>query len=99
LGVEMRDQPPGQADGDPSAASSGATAVGKYAGIGLQFAASIVLFLYAGSWLDGRLGTEPLFVIVGVFLGATAGFFSIYKRLMSDLKRDEAARRKSAKDV
>jgi ATP synthase protein I len=95
----MQGEPHGQPDGDPSAADSGFGAAAKYAGIGIQFAASIVLFLYAGRWVDQRLGTEPIFLIVGVFVGATAAFYSIYKRLMGDLKREEAARHKSPKDV
>jgi ATP synthase protein I len=57
------------------------------AGLGIQFAASILLFLYAGKWLDGRLGTAPLFLIVGVFLGAGASFYSMYRKLMRPPKR------------
>ena len=66
---------------------------GKYAGVGLQFAASIVMFLFAGQWVDRRFDTEPWGVIFGVFVGAGAAFFSLYSRLMADLKRDEARKR------
>ncbi len=64
-------------------------AAGRYAGLGLQFAASILLFLYLGQWLDKRLGTEPLFLYVGVFTGAGAAFYSMYRNLMADQRRDE----------
>jgi ATP synthase protein I len=64
-------------------------AAGKYAGLGLQFAASIVVFLYAGQWLDRKLGTEPLFLYVGVFTGAGAAFYSMYRNLMADQRREE----------
>jgi F0F1-type ATP synthase assembly protein I len=67
---------------------------GKYAGIGLQFAGSIVLFLYVGRWVDSRLGSDPWGLILGVFLGAGAAFFSMYRRLMADLRREEEARRR-----
>lgn len=63
---------------------------GRYAGLGIQFAISILVFLYAGQWLDRRLGTNGLFVIVGVFLGAGAAFFSMYRKLMADQRADEA---------
>lgn len=69
----------------------GLGAAGRYAGLGLQFAASILLFLYAGQWLDRRMGTAPLFLYVGVFTGAGAAFYSMYRNLMADQKRDEAA--------
>lgn len=57
--------------------------VGRYAGHGLTIALSTALFAWAGDWLDGRLGTAPLFVIVGVFVGFGAGFYSMYRQLVS----------------
>ncbi|MBK7907347.1 MAG: AtpZ/AtpI family protein [Gemmatimonadetes bacterium] len=78
-------------EGEGSARSMGAA--GRYAGLGIQFAASIVVFLYAGQWLDRRLGTAPIFLYVGVFTGAGAAFYSMYRNLMADQKRDEAAAR------
>ena len=53
----------------------------EFAGIGIQFAASIVLCLFAGQWLDRRLGSAPLFTLAGVFLGAGASFYSMYRKL------------------
>jgi ATP synthase protein I len=69
--------------------------VGDYAGVGLQFAFSIVAFMFAGMWLDRRLGTSPRLLILFVFGGAGAGFYSIYRKLMAAQRRaDEARRRK-----
>lgn len=68
-------------------------AAGRYAGLGLQFALSILLFLYLGQWLDRRIGTEPLFLILGVFVGAAAAFYSMYRTLMTDQRRQDEARR------
>lgn len=82
-------------DGGRSGRSLGAA--GKYAGLGIQFAASILLFLFAGQWLDRRLGTEPLFLYVGVFTGAGAAFFSMYRTLMADQKREERERQQRRK--
>jgi F0F1-type ATP synthase assembly protein I len=94
----MQDEPRDRPDSGPPA-STGLGTAGKYAGIGIQFAASIVLFLYAGQWIDRRLGTAPIFLIVGVFVGATAAFYSIYKRLMRDLKQEEEAQARASKDA
>ena len=66
---------------------------GSYLGHGLQFAVSVVLFLYLGQWLDRKLGTDPWLLLVCLFLGAGGSFYSIYRRLMADLERDEAERR------
>jgi F0F1-type ATP synthase assembly protein I len=66
----------------------------RYAGVGLQFAASILVFLYLGKWVDGRLGSAPWGLIIGVFTGAGAAFYSMYTKLMADLRDDEARRRR-----
>ncbi len=58
------------------------------AGVGLQFAVSILLFVFAGQWLDRRLGTGPLFLVLGVFLGAGGSFYSMYRKLMAAQKAD-----------
>lgn len=66
--------------------------VSEFAGVGLQFAVSILVFLYLGQWLDRKLGTAPWLLIIGVFLGAGASFYSMYRKLMAAQARDEAAR-------
>jgi F0F1-type ATP synthase assembly protein I len=71
-----------------------ARSFGRYAGVGLQFAVAVIVFLYAGQWVDNRLGTDPWGMIIGVFVGAGAAFYSMYHRLMADLRRDEEARRR-----
>jgi ATP synthase protein I len=67
--------------------------VSEFAGVGLQFAVSILVFLYLGQWLDRKLGTAPWLLIIGVFLGAGASFYSMYRKLMAAQARDEAARK------
>ena len=70
-----------------------APSLGEYAGVGLQFALSIVVFMFAGMWLDRRLGTSPWLLILLVFVGAGAGFYSIYRKLTDAQRRADAARR------
>ena len=77
----------------PSPAQSDA-GLGAVAGMGLQFAISILVFLLAGQWLDKKLGTTPLFLIVFVFLGAGGSFYSIYRKLMAQQKREDEARKR-----
>jgi ATP synthase protein I len=62
---------------------------GRYAGVGLGFAASILLFFFLGQWADRRLGTDPWLMIAGVALGLVAGFWSMYRRLVVE-PRDRA---------
>ncbi|HSG46770.1 MAG TPA: AtpZ/AtpI family protein [Longimicrobiales bacterium] len=64
-------------------------ASGKYAGLGLQLAAAIGLFLWLGWLADHRLGTTPLFTIVGAFVGAGGGFYSLYRQLILDTRNGD----------
>ena len=64
--------------------------------LGLTYAASVILYGLGGWWLDGRLGTLPLFTLLGVLLGAFAGFLWISR----EVQRAEAAeRRRDARDA
>jgi F0F1-type ATP synthase assembly protein I len=71
----------------------GGPSVAEFAGVGLQFAVSILLFVFLGQWLDRRLGTAPWLLLVGVFLGAGASFYSMYRKLMAAQAREDAARK------
>jgi F0F1-type ATP synthase assembly protein I len=64
-----------------------------YAGLGLQLLASILLFLYLGQWLDRRFGTKGIATVVCVLFGAGAAFYSVYRRLMAEQRRDELRRK------
>lgn len=68
---------PGQRE---TGGSSGLNGSGL-AGMGVEFVVAILVCLYAGRWVDRRVGTSPLFLIVGVFLGATVATISMYRRV------------------
>lgn len=51
------------------------------AGLGTQFFASILLFVWVGTWLDRRFGSTPLFLLGGVFLGGGGSFYLSYRQL------------------
>ena len=53
----------------------------QFAGIGIQFAVSIVLFAFAGVWLDKRLGTSPIFVLLMVLGGGGLAFWTMVRKL------------------
>lgn len=84
-------------DADPRGArgeqKAAAPSLGEYAGVGLQFAFTIVVFMFGGMWLDRTLGTSPWLLILFVFGGAAAGFYSIYRKLMAAQRRADDARR------
>jgi F0F1-type ATP synthase assembly protein I len=60
------------------------SAAGRYMGYGLSWALSTLLFLLGGWWLDGKVGTAPLFTILGAFVGGGTGFYSLYRHIVAD---------------
>lgn len=66
---------------------------GRYLGHGLTWALSTALFLFLGLLADRWLGTMPLFTILGAFVGAGAGFYSLYFHLVIEPRERERARR------
>lgn len=63
------------------------SAAGQHTGYGLTLALSTLLFLLGGWWLDGKVGTTPLFMILGAFVGASAGFYSLYYHIVVEPRR------------
>jgi F0F1-type ATP synthase assembly protein I len=64
-----------------------------FAGVGIQFALAIVVFLFAGQWLDKRFGTNGLFTIAGVFVGGGGAFYSMYHKITAAQKKDDEERK------
>jgi F0F1-type ATP synthase assembly protein I len=85
---DQQDRAPGGAGKQTSGEDSGPSAA-TYAGLGFQLLASILIFLYAGQWLDRRFGTKGILTVAGVLFGAGAAFYSMYRRLMADQRRRE----------
>jgi F0F1-type ATP synthase assembly protein I len=55
----------------------------QYAGTGATFAAAVILFTLGGNWVDGRLGTGPWGVLIGVAAGFTLGLLWMYHHLVA----------------
>jgi len=50
---------------------------GRMAGMGMQFGAAIIVFALVGHWLDGKAGTSPLLLVLGVLIGFAGGTMSL----------------------
>lgn len=60
----------------------------RYSGVGLQFAATVLVFALLGRWVDGRLGASPWFLLVGVFLGFGLGLYAMIAKLPGSSRDD-----------
>jgi len=61
--------------------------IGFYSDVGLRFAVAIIVFLFLGYWIDSKTGLEPIFTFIGVFFGASVGFYSLYRSLVSRINK------------
>ena len=54
---------------------------GRYGTVGLEFAVSVLLGLFAGQWLDKKLGTHSICTLVGLGYGFAAGARFVWRAL------------------
>jgi len=64
-------------------------ASGQFMGLGLSFALAVLLFLGLGAWVDSKLGTAPFLLVLGAFIGAAAGFYSLYYHIVIEPRQRE----------
>jgi len=50
--------------------------------VGFYIGGSIVLGVVVGRWLDSKLNTEPILVIVGLVFGLFMAFYGVYRMLL-----------------
>ena len=62
----------------------------QFIGIGWYIAAAIVAPTLLGVWIDRKVGTEPLFLLVGLLLGVIVAFYGTYKMASSFLTGSSA---------
>jgi F0F1-type ATP synthase assembly protein I len=57
--------------------------------IGISLLITTLLGVLVGYWIDQQLGTIPIFVLVGFFVGAGGGALTTYRLVMRFLKSME----------
>jgi F0F1-type ATP synthase assembly protein I len=66
----------------------------KYVSLGLTFAGGIIFFLALGFGLDRLLGTTPVFILIGTFLGTILSFLSVYRKLQEEERQRREQKKK-----
>jgi F0F1-type ATP synthase assembly protein I len=68
---------------------------GTYGSVGLELAVSVLLGLFGGRWLDGKLGTDPWLTWLGLGLGIITGYRAVWRALKT---ANREARRADERD-
>ena len=58
----------------------------RYAGLGIQLAVSLFLFVWVVQWADRKLGTGGVLTIVAALLGFGATMYSVIRSLNKEGK-------------
>jgi hypothetical protein len=53
----------------------------RYAGLGVQLAVSLLVFVLAGQWADRKLGTNGILTMVAAFVGFGGTMYSLIRTL------------------
>ena len=61
--------------------------LGPLLSVGTMLAASLCLGVLGGYWADGRFGTKPWLMLVGLFLGLGVGVYNLVM-VIRDRPRD-----------
>ena len=69
---------------DPNRSSGGGPGPARYAGLGIQFAVTILVFVLLGQWADRKMGTGGLFTILGTFVAFGGTLYSLLRTLNKD---------------
>ncbi len=53
----------------------------RYAGLGIQLAAAILVGVLLGQWVDRKVGTDGVFTMLGALLGFGGTLYSLIREL------------------
>ena len=56
--------------------------IGPYLGLGAELVAPVLFCMGVWWWLDGRLATAPVLMLIGAFVGVGVGFWSFYRTVV-----------------
>lgn len=76
-------------DKDDERASEVVRVSGQFMGHGLTWALAVLLFMGLGWWVDSKLGSGPILMVIGAFVGGGAGFYSLYYHILIEPRLGE----------
>ena len=67
---------------------------GPFLTLGLQLAITVVIFFLLGRWLDGKFGTSPWGMLVGLAIGIVGGFIRFFRTAIEMGNKSDAEGKK-----
>jgi formate hydrogenlyase subunit 3/multisubunit Na+/H+ antiporter MnhD subunit len=60
----------------------------RFAGLGFEIVMPVIVGVFGGRWLDGKLGTGPWLLLTGTVLGIAAGFLNFFAAVLPRGRHD-----------
>jgi len=73
-------------DDNEDGRSNFAVNYGPYLGLGLQLAATVIVMVFLGIWLDGKFDTSPWLTVIFSFLGIASSLYNFIKTVLKSDK-------------
>ena len=73
----------------------------RYSGVGLELAGATAALALVGYWVDGKFGTSPWGILIGVFIGIVGGLYNMVKESLAavrEAQKEDAARLEDARN-
>lgn len=65
--------------------------IAPYLTLGIQLAATVVIFFLIGWWLDTRNDTSPTFKLIGLLIGSVGGMVKFLRSVSELSKKDKSS--------
>jgi F0F1-type ATP synthase assembly protein I len=65
----------------------------RFIGVGFFIIACILGGTLGGLWVDNRINTKPVFVLLGLVLGLVVAFWGVYQMLVPLIKENSKDRK------
>jgi F0F1-type ATP synthase assembly protein I len=58
----------------------------RYSGVGLELAGATAGLAFVGYWIDGKYGTGPWGILIGVLIGIVGGLYNLVKQSLAAVR-------------
>jgi F0F1-type ATP synthase assembly protein I len=62
----------------------------RYSGVGVELAGATAGLALAGYWIDGKFGTAPWGILIGVVIGIVGGLYNLIKQSLEAVREGQS---------
>jgi len=62
----------------------------RYSGVGLELAGATAGLALVGYWIDGKFGTKPWGILIGVVIGIVGGLYNLVRESLAGMREASA---------